>query len=95
MKSVVILDSEYFRSHQKSPRGRGGWAFAFARNAPIEDVVFAPSMTYREACAWVKKLALGKLESEPCLSARSFEHAQASAKQAREASNLIYVYTLP
>jgi hypothetical protein len=44
---------EFERSHGKLPRGYGGWAFAFKRNAPIDEVVFAPSSTYQEAKRWI------------------------------------------
>jgi hypothetical protein len=48
-----FITDEFEQSHGRLPRGRGGWAFAFARRAPIERVVFAPSSTYADAKRWI------------------------------------------
>lgn len=44
---------EFEISHGRLPRGRGGWAFALERHAPIDRIVFAPSGTYSDAKRWI------------------------------------------
>lgn len=52
---VTFNDTEYRFSHGRAPRGRGSWAFAESRD-PGGEVTFSPSMTFGEACRWVKRL---------------------------------------
>ena len=49
--------SQYKRSHGKTPRGRGSWAFFFDRSMRIEDVYFTPSCTYAEAKKFAREEA--------------------------------------
>lgn len=56
---VEFNTTEYQFSHGKQPRGRGSWAFAFSRNAPVEEMFWTPgSTTYAEA----KKMAKAEAE---------------------------------
>jgi hypothetical protein len=45
----------FFRSHMREPRGFGSWAFAPTAEAPMEQVVFSPSMTFTAAKKWVRE----------------------------------------
>jgi hypothetical protein len=54
-RTTIDIDATPFiRSHMRNPRGLGSWAFATDPNPRIEDVMFTPFMTYREAKAWAK-----------------------------------------
>ena len=46
---VTFNMTEYAFSHGHAPRGRGNWAFKFARDAEIGDYFFAESMLYSDA----------------------------------------------
>jgi hypothetical protein len=50
--------SPFERSHGRSPRGRGSWAFCsnwvLNREDYLDHTVFSPSMTYGEAKKWAK-----------------------------------------
>lgn len=55
---VSILNSEYKRSHGKTPKGFGSWAFNIMDGSPspaaVERTVFTPySMTFSDARRWV------------------------------------------
>ena len=54
MGKFVFDTSEFCLSHGREPRGRGSWAFAFGRQARVEEVIFSPSMTYTEAKRWFR-----------------------------------------
>lgn len=41
--AIEFETTEFEMAHGHSPRGRGQWAFAAERNAPIHEVWFAPS----------------------------------------------------
>ena len=57
---VTFNMTEYAFSHGHAPRGRGNWAFKFARDAEIGDYFFAESMLYSDA----KKAAAAEEEEE-------------------------------
>lgn len=50
---------EYVWDHGTNPRGRGSWAFSENRdaNGGDPDILWSPSMTYRDACTWAKAQA--------------------------------------
>jgi hypothetical protein len=49
---MTFSTTEYTRSHQKAPRGRGTWAFI----SQSGEFVAAPSrLTLAEAKAWIKE----------------------------------------
>ncbi|QIG76150.1 hypothetical protein EVC24_129 [Rhizobium phage RHph_I4] len=62
--AIQIKTERYEFAHGKAPKGAGSWAFiqeaCFNHDAAKsfgEHTIFAPGwMTYREACAWVRKL---------------------------------------
>lgn len=48
-KNQVLVDtSEFYRSYYREPKGRGAWAFAYSRNAAIDDVLWFTG-TYADA----------------------------------------------
>lgn len=54
--AITIDTTEYEFTHGKAPRGRGQWAFIReASHGEPSRVFFSPDMTYREACAWVRR----------------------------------------
>lgn len=55
--AVEFNTREYEFSHGRAPRGRGSWAFAFTRNAPVSEVIWAPSGTYAEAKKFAREKA--------------------------------------
>lgn len=58
--AVHFYTSEFVRSHNRTPRGRGSWAFRFETllGEVVEDCWFTPgSTTYAEA----KKLAAARV----------------------------------
>jgi hypothetical protein len=57
-----ILDSTYYRSHGRKPRGRGSWAFCpwSKQNALdyLQHTIFSPGgMTFTEAKRWARRHA--------------------------------------
>jgi hypothetical protein len=55
--SIEIRTEKFQFAHGKAPKGNGSWAFVREASHGIEErTFFAPSsMTFREACAWVRK----------------------------------------
>lgn len=55
--AIEIRTTRYEFSHGKAPRGKGSWAFIQeASHGHEEHLWFAPSnLTYREACAVIRK----------------------------------------
>ncbi len=53
--TVRFENSEYFRSHFRTPRGRGSWAFSKSAKADVSEMFFSSSMSFSEAKAWVRK----------------------------------------
>ena len=55
--AISFNDSPFRRSHLHTPRGRGSWAFADRPNPDVTGpgVLWSPSMTYTEACAWARR----------------------------------------
>jgi hypothetical protein len=59
-KTTIHFDTTPFvRSHGRQPKGRGGWAFSFGREAPQVPAFFSPGMTYAEAKKWAAEYARG------------------------------------
>lgn len=57
MSKISFDTSEFQRSHLRTPRGRGSWAFTFGNRTPnndLSDVLFSPSGTFTEAKAWAR-----------------------------------------
>ena len=55
---IEIDDSPFIRSHMRSPRGRGSWAFTIGQpdyRDVQKDVIFTPGgMSWSEAKVWIK-----------------------------------------
>lgn len=50
MAKVKFVETrDYMRSHGKQPRGFGSWAFAFSREAKLDDLFWAYNMNYADA----------------------------------------------
>lgn len=55
-KHAIEMETiEFERSHGRTPRGRGSWAFSFMQRPDIDDILWTPSMTYSAACAYIKR----------------------------------------
>jgi hypothetical protein len=57
---VTVTADDYTRSHGKTPRGRGCWAFeptlySACGQSATADIVFSPCMTYTEAKRWARE----------------------------------------
>jgi len=56
---ITFWDAPFIRTHHRSPRGRGSWAFVptIYHGSPIEleHTVLSPSMTYTEARKWARQ----------------------------------------
>ena len=54
--AIRIETRAYETTHGKAPRGTGQWAFTReASHGQDARMIFTPAMTYREACAWVRR----------------------------------------
>ncbi len=87
MKHAIDIETiEFERSHGRTPRGRGSWAFSLeARPQNSRHILWTPSMTYSEACAYIKRYMQAALTKK--------DVAETSAYMMN--ANFSYAYALP
>ena len=65
MSAVRVEVVDYVRSHGKTPRGYGSWAFAFDRHATVDDMHWEHQSTYADAKA--KAVVAAKQRGATCV----------------------------
>ena len=91
MSAVRVEVVDYVRSHGKTPRGYGSWAFAFDRHATVDDMHWEHQSTYADAKAKAKaKASSAAAKSKPTKS-KSGPAASSAAADSVLASSLAAV----